>query len=91
MVTDERYALSKCSKYILTEKWNYMVVIYGVKKLQLQQTCQANGQIWGMSDGFLALLGAPMVTDGASIVPAGRYAFPESRKGLVTVKKGIMW
>ena len=44
-----------------------------------------------MSGRFLALLGAPMVTDGASMVPVGRYAFSESRKGLVTVKNGIMW
>ena len=39
---------------------------------------------------FLALLGAPMVTDGASMVPVGRYAFPESRKVLVNLKNGIM-
>ena len=32
MVTDVRYALSKCSKDILTEKWNYKVVLYGVKR-----------------------------------------------------------
>ena len=34
--------------------------------------------------------GPPMVTDGASMVPAGRYAFPKNRKGLVSVKNGIM-
>ena len=33
IVMDVRYALSKCSKYILTKKWNYIVVFYGVKRL----------------------------------------------------------
>ena len=41
MVTDVRYALSKCSKDILTVKWNYMLVFYGIIRLLLQQTCQA--------------------------------------------------
>ena len=44
-----------------------------------------------MSGRFLALLNAPMVTEEASMVPVGRYAFHESRKSLVTVKNGIMW
>ena len=34
--------------------------------------------------------GPPMVIDGASMVPAGRYAFPKNRKGLVSVKNRII-
>ena len=86
MVTDVRYTLSKCSKYLLAEKWNYMVL----RDFSYNKHARQNGYLWGMSDCFLALLGAPMVTDGASMVPVGRYAFLESSKGLVTVKNRNM-
>ena len=33
--------------------------------------------------------GPPMVTDGVSMVQAGRYAFPKNRNGLVSVKMGL--
>ena len=55
-----------------------------VIKLLLQPTCQAK---W-LDMGYVRLFS--MVTDGASMVPVGRYAFLESRKGLVTVKNRIM-
>ena len=57
MVTDVRYALSKCSKDILTVKWNYMLVFYGVIRLLLQQTCQAKWLDMGYVRLFSGTLG----------------------------------
>ena len=59
MVTDVRYALSKCSKDILTEKWNYRVVSYGVIRLLLQQTCQAKWLDIGYVRSFSGSLEGP--------------------------------
>ena len=56
---DVRYALSKCSKDILTEKWNYRVVSYGVIRLLLQQTCQAKWLDIGHVRSFSGSLEGP--------------------------------
>ncbi len=59
MVTDVRYALSKCSKDILTVKWNYMLVFYGIIRLLLQQTCQAKCLDMEYVSLFSGSLGGP--------------------------------
>ena len=82
MVTDVRYALSKCSKDILTVKWNYKTFA----------TTNMPGKMfrYGVCQFVFWLSWGPLWLQRASMVPVGRYAFPESRKGLVSVKNGIM-